>query len=54
MKSIPIPTLKKQIPSMNIPNNLGIVIKSTELNGFIPLIDKKLIEYKDVEEKSKT
>jgi hypothetical protein len=44
MKSIPIPTIKKKIPVMKIPNNLGIVIKSTELDGFIPLIDKKLTE----------
>lgn len=42
MKSIPIPATMKQVPSMNIPNNLGIVIKSTELDGFIPLIDKEL------------
>ena len=27
---------------MSMPNNLGVVIKSTELEGFIPVIDKKL------------
>lgn len=44
MKSEPIPTTKKKIPVTEIPNNLGIVIKSTELDGFILLIDKKLAE----------
>jgi hypothetical protein len=41
MKSIPIPipTVKKNIPVVNLPNNLGIVIKSKELDGFIPIID---------------
>lgn len=42
MKSIPIPTVRSKIPIMDIPNNLGIVIKSTELDAFIPMIDKKL------------
>lgn len=42
MKSIPIPTLKKKIPFTNIPNNLGIAIRSIELDGFIPLIDNLL------------
>jgi len=48
MKSIPIPTVKKQIPVVNIPNNLGIVIKSKELDGSIPLIDRKISENKVV------
>ncbi len=39
MKNIPIPTLYKKVPLVNIPNHLGIVIKSTELDGFIPVID---------------
>jgi hypothetical protein len=46
MKSMPIPTIEKKIPITRIPNNLGIVIKSTQLDGFIPLIDKKLEEQK--------
>src|SRR5918996_4033961 len=50
MKSIPIPTVKKQIPVINIPNNLGIVIKSKELDGFISLIDRKISENKVVED----
>jgi hypothetical protein len=44
MVSTPIATVKKNIPFFRIPNNLGIVIKSTELEGFIPLIDKILKE----------
>jgi hypothetical protein len=50
MKSIPIPTSKKQVPMIDIPNNLGIVIKSTELDGFIPLIDSKLAEPRNIEQ----
>ena len=43
MKSVPIPTVKKKkMPFTEIPNNLGIVIKSTELDGFIPIIDSNL------------
>lgn len=42
MKRIPIPTVKSKVPVMSMPNNLGVVIKSTELEGFIPVIDKKL------------
>jgi hypothetical protein len=49
MKSIPIPTSKKKVPIMDIPNNLGIVIKATELDGFIPLIDSKLAEQRNTE-----
>jgi hypothetical protein len=48
MKSIPIPTNKKKVPVIYIPNNIGIVIKSSKLNESIPLIDKKLLEQKDV------
>ncbi len=48
MKSTPIPTIKNKIPLVNIPNNLGIVIKSTELDGFIPLIDKTLKEQENI------
>jgi hypothetical protein len=48
MKSIPIPTIKKNTPVTEIPNNLGVVIKSSELDGFIPLIDKKLAEQKNM------
>lgn len=44
MVSMPIATLMKKVPFFRIPNNLGIVIKSTELEGFIPLIDKILKE----------
>ena len=44
MKSIPIPTLYKEVPFIQIPNNLGIVIKSTELDKFIPVIDKIIKE----------
>lgn len=46
MITVPIPTVKKKVPIFSIPNNLAIVIKSTELNGFIPLIDKLLNEQK--------
>lgn len=47
MKRVPIPTVKeKTVPVMSIPNNIGVVIKSTELDGFIPIIDKKLKEEK--------
>lgn len=46
--NLPIPTVKKKVPIFRIPNNLGIVIKSTELDGFIPLIDKLLEEQKNV------
>lgn len=42
MKRIPIPTVKSKVSVMSMPNNLGVVIKSTELEGFIPVIDKKL------------
>ena len=45
MKVVPIPTVKK-IPFMEIPNNLGVAIKSIELDNFIPLIDKLLQEQK--------
>jgi hypothetical protein len=48
MKSIPIPTSKKKVPMIDIPNNLGI--KSTELDGFIPLIDSKLAEQGNIEQ----
>ena len=44
MMSVPIPKLATEIPVIKIPNNIGIVIKSTQLDGFIPLIDKKLEE----------
>jgi V8-like Glu-specific endopeptidase len=44
MKRMPIPTVKNKVPVMSIPNNLGLAIKSTELDGFIPVIDKKLEE----------
>ena len=44
MVSIPIPTAKKEVPLVSIPNNRGIVIKSIELDGFILLIDKLLKE----------
>jgi hypothetical protein len=44
MERIPIPTVKNKVPVMSIPNNLGLAIKSTELDGFIPVIDKKLEE----------
>ena len=50
MKSIPIPTSKKKVPMMDTSNNLGIVIKSTELDGFIPLIDSKLTEQGNIEQ----
>jgi hypothetical protein len=39
MKTIPIPT-KMKAPLTNIPNNLGVVIKGTEIDGFIPLMSK--------------
>jgi hypothetical protein len=42
MERVPTPKVKKKVPVMSIPNNLGIVIKSTELEGFIPVVDKKL------------
>lgn len=48
MKSVPIPTVKKNIPITEIPNNLGVAVKSTELDGFIPLIDKLLEEQKSI------
>jgi len=48
--SLPIPTVNKNIPVMNIPNNLGIIIKSKELDGFIPIIDRKISENRSFEE----
>jgi hypothetical protein len=42
MERVPMPTAKKKVPVMSIPNKLGVVIKSTELEGFIPVIHKKL------------
>lgn len=48
MISIPIPTVKKQVPLVKIPNNLGVVIKSSQLDGFIPLIDKLLKDQKSM------
>ena len=44
MKGLPIPTVKENIPVVNIPNNLGIVIKSKKLDGFISIIDQKISE----------
>ncbi|WP_415280820.1 S1 family peptidase [Candidatus Nitrososphaera sp. FF02] len=42
MESVPIPTKRNEVPIMDVPNNLGVVIKSTELDGFIPLIDERI------------
>jgi hypothetical protein len=45
--------LKKKSACHYISNNIGIVRKSTELNELIPLIDKKLLEQKNVEQASR-
>lgn len=51
MKLVLIPTVKRNIPIIKIPNNLGVVIKSKELDGFIPLIDRKISENRSIEDK---
>lgn len=50
MRSTPIPAVRKRVPAVKIPDNIGTVIKSTELDGFIPLIDKKLAEQRELSE----
>ena len=49
MECVPIPTARKKVPVIHVPNNIGIAIKSTQLDGFIPLIDKKLSDEREAE-----
>jgi hypothetical protein len=46
-RSIPIPARIKKEPYVEIPNNLGVVIRCTELDGFISLIDEALDKSKN-------
>jgi hypothetical protein len=50
LKSIPIPTVKKnKVFEVSFPNNLGVVIKHTELEGFIPTINEKIKQYQNAQ-----
>lgn len=47
LESMPIPTVRKKLPVMHIPNNIGIAVKATQLDGFISVIDNKLAAESD-------